>query len=175
MDLVYNKSQDTWKVHVNLGLGTGPLFWCTGPSFWIQWRNPFLWSQQGFGTKVRDPSQVSEDSNCSNTLTTCQNSGLLSGCKLQHCLIRARIAGGQSDGITGLEFWRNTITHKYYICKLSFEFQNKRRNNIQEMADQPHSSKSDIKKGIKVLAVKYSPQSSACVYPMKLWIYQLYA
>jgi hypothetical protein len=29
----------------------------------------------------------------------------LSGCKDQHCSIKARIAGGQFEGITGLEFW----------------------------------------------------------------------
>lgn len=112
MDLVCYRSQLTLKIQENLGLGTGPTLWCTGLSFWIQWRSPFLWSwQQGFCTRVRVPSWASEDSNCSNTLTICQNSGLLSGFKDQHCSINARIAGGQFEGITGLEFWRNTIPH----------------------------------------------------------------
>ena len=95
------------KSHVNLGLGIGELWGCVGPCFWIQWRIPFLWSLHvGFCSRLRVPSCTSEDSNCSNSFTTCQNSGLLSGCKDQHCSIKALMAGGQSSGIAGLKFWK---------------------------------------------------------------------
>lgn len=107
MTWTYYKSQVIRKIHVNLGLGIGELWGCIGPSFWIQWRSPFLWSWQiGFWTKFRVPLQASEVSNCSSTFTMCQNSGLLSGCKDQHCSIKAAMAGGQSPGIAGLKFWK---------------------------------------------------------------------
>ena len=107
-DLVHYKSQAIQKIHANLGLGTCVLLGFTVPSFWIQWGIPFLWSWQvKFCTRFKVPSWAREDSNCSNTFTICLNSGLFSGCSDQHWLIRAPMAGGQSLGITGLEFWKD--------------------------------------------------------------------
>lgn len=104
----FNYNLVTIKIHVNLGLSIDEaLLWrCTGPSFWIRWRSPFLWSWQvRFGTEFRVPSWLNDDSNCSNTFTICQNSGLFSACNDQHCSTNARMAGGQSPGTTGLKFW----------------------------------------------------------------------
>lgn len=116
------KQTDNWarlSNHENLGFGVDVvlLTWWTGPSFWIQWRRPFLWSWQiELGRSLKVPSTARDDWNCSSTFTTCQNSSLFSGCRDQHCSIKARIAGGHSTGITGLIFWKK---HKlFYVTFL---------------------------------------------------------
>lgn len=89
------------------------------PSFWIHPTSPFLWSWQvEFWTRLSVPLRASEDSNCSKTLTICQNSGLFSGCKDQHCSIKARREAGQSAGITGLEFWKEIKKKKHKFLLL---------------------------------------------------------
>lgn len=92
------------------------VFWCTWPSFWIQWWSPFLWSRHiVFWTRFRVPSWATDDSNCSSTFTICQNSGLFSGCKAQHSSIKALMAGGQSPWIGGLIFWKVPKTSAFRI------------------------------------------------------------
>lgn len=79
-------------------------------SFLIQRASPFLWSWEvEFWTRLIVPSRASEDSNCSKTFTICQNSGLFSGCKDQHCSIKALREAGQLPGIMGLKFWKTKV------------------------------------------------------------------
>lgn len=86
-------------------------------SFWTQWASQFLWSwaswQFELGILSRFPSLSRTILNFSNTWTICQNSGLFSGCKAQHCSIRSRNAAGQLLGMAGLSFWKmeNYVRH----------------------------------------------------------------
>lgn len=124
---------------------------CTGPSFWIQWASFFLWSWQLMFccTRLKVPSDASEDSNCSNTFTICQNSGLLSGCKDQHRSINARIAGGQSAGIIGLKFWKKIIIKAQELSVRFYMFNNFCLMKIRTELEYRHIGQATTKQKLK--------------------------